>query len=360
MNVRRPILISAALILAGLAVLHFLLFDWISLQKSLIAEGYPDLSLIGMGRFASLLLCTFGLLVIFASAGPFSMRLGEETGDRMIHRTGWLVNLLSLGFLALLLLMPRLFNALSHEDSYVEWASFIFLAASSVIFMISAWKCRTCRIGTWPVHTLICLAFAGVFFVIAMEEVSWFQRQIGFETPAAFGGNVQEEFNLHNFFTVGFEMLYYFGTFFFFIVLPFLRLVFSDWVERIDVLKIFVPPPEVAVPAAMCCGYNYEMWNILFVQFSFLGALVVLLHFGIISQSLRDRLLLWGTAIILGASQWIFLISKESYERIWEVTEYKELFITIGFLVYSLYILHKLSDRENSAGIIQSDNSSRI
>lgn len=183
------------------------------------------------------------------------------------------------------------------------------------------------------------MAFMGVFYVIAMEEVSWFQRQIGFETPDQFYENVQGEFNLHNFFTVGFEIAYYFGSFVFFVVLPFIREIFHREIEQTAWLRIFMPTSLVTLlGGAMSCGYNFEMWNILPVQFAFISTVLVLIYFGIVSSSQESRWLFWITAALMIVSQWIFLNSKESYERIWEVTEYKEMFITIGFFAYAAQV----------------------
>ena len=47
-------------------------------------------------------------------------------------------------------------------------------------------------------HSLLFLG-ALALFIVGMEEVSYFQRVIQFETPESFVGNMQGEFNLHNF-----------------------------------------------------------------------------------------------------------------------------------------------------------------
>ena len=65
-----------------------------------------------------------------------------------------------------------------------------------------------------------------VFFVMAMEEVSWFQRVLEIDTPKAFDNNMQKEMNLHNFATNAVENVYYMGAFIFLVILPFLRSMF--------------------------------------------------------------------------------------------------------------------------------------
>ena len=337
-----------ALGLAGFAVLTFIAVDWFCLDKSLIKEGYPDFSLIGWGRTVLLALCFWGLAVVVIGKNRPKASLCESCSKTAVYLTGYFSCILSIGFALLLVLAPRQFNELSHEDSYVEWASFALLIVSSLFFLISMFSCRRSEGQRFPWAAATCAAFAFAFFFIGMEEASWFQRQVGFETPdMLFEGNVQEEFNLHNFFTVGFEILYYFGTFAFFVVLPFLRVISAKWIEKYPYFDTFVPEPAVAVLGAMSCGYNYEMWNIFPVQICLVGTVVVLLFFLRFCQQQSERLLILFTTVVLVATQWVFLISKGRYERIWEVTEYKELFITIGFVVYALSTLRKIQTQRH-------------
>lgn len=348
---RYPFLLTLAVLLAIVAVFRFIEFDWYYCDKSPIAEGYPDFSIIGWARLTVLALCSLSLTGLFViGASSLRISLGEAKTIRPVYIAGYSTGILSILFVLLLWHFPRHFNLLSHEDYPVEWASFVFLILSSILLVIAACRCRRPEGQRFPWAAATCAAFAFILWFVGMEEVSWFQRQIGIETPDGFGGNIQEEFNLHNFFTVGFEILYYFGTFAFFVVLPFLRVVFSDWIEGNRYVDTFVPQPFVAVLGAMSCGYNFEMWNIFPVQICFVGTLVVLGFFAVFCQTWRDRILILFIGVVLAASQWVFLISKTRYERVWEVTEYKELFITIGFLVYAVSVLRRIqADRANQA-----------
>lgn len=340
---RYPFLLSLAVLLAVVAVFRFVEFDWCCCDKSPIDEGYPDFSIIGWARLAVLALCFFSLTILFSGAFSVRFSLGEKKKAWPVYLTGYALGALTIFFTLLLWYFPTHFNVLSHEDSLVEWASFVFLIVSSALFVIAAFRCRREEGQRFPWAMLTCAGFAFVFWFVGMEEVSWFQRQIGLETPdVLFEGNIQKEFNLHNFFTVGFEILYYFGTFVFFIILPFLRVIFSDWVEQNRYFDTFVPQPFVAIIGAMSCGYNFEMWNIFPVQSCFVGTVVVLGFFLLASQRLQERVLICFTGVILVASQWVFLLGKGRYERIWEVTEYKELFITVGFVAYAISTLRRI------------------
>lgn len=340
---RYPFLLALAVLIAVGAVFRFVEFDWCCCDKSPIAEGYPDFSIIGWARLIVLSLCSLSLTALFMGASSVEISLGEKKKTLLIHVTGYAIGALSIFFTLLLWFFPKCFNVLSHEDSIVEWGSFALLIVSSLLFLVAAFICRRPAGQRFPWAAATCALFAFGFFFIGMEEASWFQRQAGFETPELlFEGNIQEEFNLHNFFTVGFEILYYFGTFAFFVALPFLRVVFSDWVERNPYFNTFVPQPFIAVLGAMSCGYNFEMWNIFPIQTCFVATVVVLGAFALSCQRRSERILIFFTGAVLVASQWVFLISKTRYERIWEVTEYKELFITIGFVVYALSTLRRI------------------
>ncbi len=346
---RYPFLLALAVLLAVVALFRFVEFDWYCFDKSPIAEGYPDFSIIGWARFAVLVLCSFSLALLFAGITSIRTFLGEGKESRPVHLTGYAIGLLSIFFALLLVIAPRRFNVLSHEDSLVEWGSFAFLIISSLLFTVAAFRCRRPVGQRFPWAAATCAAFAFAFFFIGMEEASWFQRQAEFKTPGLlFEGNIQEEFNFHNFFTVGFEILYYFGTFVFFVGLPFLRVVFSDWVERNPYFNTFAPEPFMAALGAMSCGYNFEMWNILSIQICFVGTIVVLGFFMRFCRRLSDRILILFTGAVLATTQWVFLISKTRYERIWEVTEYKELFITIGFVVYAVSTFRKIQQSRAS------------
>lgn len=106
---------------------------------------------------------------------------------------------LLLGGSALLLLIPataRAMRWLLAEDHPVEALTFMALLGASVMALRLAWLHRH-GFPWWVrgVYLLLALAFLG----IAMEEVSWGQRWVGFETPGVFRQvNRQGEVTLHN------------------------------------------------------------------------------------------------------------------------------------------------------------------
>ncbi len=94
---------------------------------------------------------------------------------------------------------PDEFLRWSREDGLVEWLGTLLFAAAAVLFIVAGVR----RLRGSPTHgrgrTIGMLLFLGLVFSVAfMEEVSWGQRVIGWETPGALSASVQDESNLHN------------------------------------------------------------------------------------------------------------------------------------------------------------------
>ena len=176
-----------------------------------------------------------------------------------------------------------------------------------------------------------------------MEEVSWFQRTLSIPTPEGFSGNSQGELNFHNFITAPVEYACYFSAFLFLIVLPFVK-EGTDFLKEFSYLEFFVPSRFIVVASALFVAYNYYYWNIQFIQLSFFVTLFILAYYAWDLRSQGHNLSL--PAILFGvlvATQALFLINVHRLgETIYRgVTEYKEFFISLSFLMYSLEILKK-------------------
>ena len=108
-------------------------------------------------------------------------------------------NLLILGVLvyakALLWWDPDLFYRSVQEDEALEWATFWAFAIAAIVAFHAAARQR--RNG---VRIPWFLVGVGIFcFAVAMEEISWGQRLLGYRPPAYFlAENYQQELNFHN------------------------------------------------------------------------------------------------------------------------------------------------------------------
>ena len=96
----------------------------------------------------------------------------------------------------------RLFEILYLEDGIFESLTPILMIIAVLLIGLSIPKLRVDAqfVNYRNLITVIYLFLMLVFFLNAMEEISWGQRIFGWETPQTFEGNVQEETNLHNYF----------------------------------------------------------------------------------------------------------------------------------------------------------------
>jgi len=90
---------------------------------------------------------------------------------------------------------PDFYYLSIQEDEYLEWSSFwAFLMATVAYFRRATDYRQTTNRFPWFFYgiTLFC-------FIVAMEEISWGQRLLGYRPPVYFlEHNFQQEFNFHN------------------------------------------------------------------------------------------------------------------------------------------------------------------
>lgn len=103
--------------------------------------------------------------------------------------------------LALIFLYIRAWHPLTYlyllsEDRILEMTQAVFYATS---FFVGIATTLNMRKAAHHSSSLILMAFSAGMLLLAMEEISWGQRIIGFQTPAFIAAhNSQMEFNFHN------------------------------------------------------------------------------------------------------------------------------------------------------------------
>ena len=106
------------------------------------------------------------------------------------------------------------------EDNFLEWATFFFSMLASFIFLARG------ILGS----LLACLCSL-VWFVFAMEEISWGQRVFSIDSPDFFlAHNYQQELNLHNFLNPIIHLLYF--------PVNLLMVCFLTWFRRVKLFSI--------------------------------------------------------------------------------------------------------------------------
>ena len=180
---------------------------------------------------------------------------------------------------------PAWFGAGALEDSPVEWLSALLLLGASGLFanLLIGRLRGGARLASWA--CLPPLLFALVLFVMGMEEISWLQRVIGFDTPAELArANMQQEFNLHNVHTDLSENVYYIGAGTFLILLPFLRDALPGARGTLGWIDHYIPGRWVAAVAAPLSIFNYGMWNVIPMQMTMMLTVLVCLVYAHAAQ----------------------------------------------------------------------------
>lgn len=100
------------------------------------------------------------------------------------------------GLVILYAVDPSAYKTLISEDGHVEDMQALLYLSAGLLGVLTAWMAY--QVKRWRLVGLMVIFAVGCGFV-AGEEVSWGQRFLGYETPAAIAErNMQEEFTLHN------------------------------------------------------------------------------------------------------------------------------------------------------------------
>jgi len=328
---------------SGLSVLFIDLF---ALGVSPLAEGPPIFDTIYIVR-TILIVVSSGLLVsaLIRLRLPLCNDITQEREAAVW--SSWrkiaiyVILFCALTFLFIFLSRPDIFYRLATEDNPVEILSAVFCFINFGIFVRIIFYIYSDLNQSKNLYLFIALGFASAFFLIGMEEISWFQRVFSIETPEIFKGNIQNEMNLHNFATNNVENAYYLSAFFVLILFPFVY-------DKLVILKdnaffsFFLPSRFVVFFSAIFVAYNYDMWNSLFTQFSFFVTLFILLHYAWSYKRIDfNTVIVFSVIAVFILTQSLFIIFGSQFVRTWDVTEYKELLIPLSYFLYSMEVLKR-------------------
>ncbi len=191
---------------------------------------------------------------------------------------------------------PDFYYASIQEDEYIEWASFwvFLLAAVAAIVASRDYRSNAHRLP-WFYYGLALFCF-----VVAMEEISWGQRVLGYRPPVYFlEHNFQQEFNFHNVIDTDYRKLALSATIAGYgVLLPLLALVrpLRSLVERVGI----VAPPLGLLPLFAATFLMYVIY-----PFSHSGEWVELMLglgmlFALLPTRLRPMLIGWTIVMALG------------------------------------------------------------
>lgn len=318
-------------------------FEFVAFDLYPVREEPADFSPYFLARSLLAFVFSAALVGVLFHGGRESLRdsKGLVAGERHLAVMVMATALLCTG---IFLVSPELFRDMADEDTFIEWASAGLLFFASGCFVWEALRRLRERRGRddWTGWTelFVSVGFAVLFFLIAMEEISWMQRIVGFETPDTMEQiNWQGEFNLHNIHTDLSETAYYTGAGIFLFLFPLLRETARTGLKVVDRLLDFAPGRSVAAAAAPAAMFNYGHWNLIPVQVTTFVALLVLLVYAEAAPDRSDRseaVLFVSLAGALIVGQIVFLALGDRMIEIPNATEFKELFISLGLAWYAL------------------------
>lgn len=324
---------TVAAVLLAITGYEAVAFDWHPAREE--PAGFTAWHWLRMGTMLGLGALLVGTLV---AAGQETPEAGAPLAPPL-RLFAWSVAMAATAATVLFVADPAAFHALAAEDGAIEWLSALLLFAASAL-MLGRFRQFWRRPADAPgrrLHLLAALGLAGLFFLMAMEEISWFQRVIGFETPAGVAEkNWQGEFNLHNFQTDITELGLYAGTGLFLVLLPLMRETVGDW-RVLEPVRGLLPDRAVAAASAPMLLFTYGHWNLLPVQLAFWAGLSACAAFAVRAAGKQrggEALLFATLVLLLAVGQAVFLLLGDRSVAIYDGTEYRELFIALGLAVY--------------------------
>jgi hypothetical protein len=265
------------------------------------------------------------------------------------RRTAWAMLVFIAICTALFVADARLFNRFSLEDHALEWVSALLPLAASAGFCIAFLRLR--RVEECDIRCVVamalCVLFAFALFIIGMEEISWMQRIFRIATPALFAENQQQEMNLHNMHSIVIGQAYKIVMFVALVLLPFLK----DTAPRnrlFDVLSDFLPSRFIFAISAPWVAFNYNEWNFFASQLFVVLTLALLVCYALAAWQRGDRrevMLFNVIAVFILVAQPLYLLLGGRFVRMWDASEYVELFIAFGLTFYTAETMTRLAAR---------------
>ena len=280
----------------------------------------------------------------------------------------WGMPVLAILIVIIQLLAPEFAANLIRKESWPFYRTGIFIKVALqlvgiVMFIVIARK-YAAKHNWLAMATAILVAL--VLFVMAGEELSWGQRIFGWATPELFTNiNEQSETNLHNLATQVFQNTLYFGGWLLLIGLAFWRNSLEsilkqfkpisflvDWLPPLSFVLIFAPAFGFCDPLHSETGVYYGS-NLFIV----IATAIILIAMCIKYVHARNNAMVkQKQTLFVLVAYLIVLISNLFFSTVWDansgaVTEYLEVFISIGLMMWSIAINSTISQTNAQSAI---------
>ena len=321
----------------GSLVLALLVAHYITIHSgySLLQKYEPDWTGAGMLRLAVSVVAAVLLVIAIGPQDKIDSSFSHDLPGWLFATTAG-VSLAVMGStLVAMLYWPSRIASYVTEGQLLSIGTEVAFAVAIAGFLATARRARAAnapKLLGLSAPTIVVL-MAVVAFFIMMEEASWGQHWFGWGTPAVFDRNLQNETNLHNFYTYRFEFVYYSAAVMAFILLPFAwREPTMDWLKPIGA---YVPPPAFAIAVLPLSGLMYQTWNFPFYKVWFFGAIIVAYVIARRSSSTAVAITAALMVFTMVAGQVAAFDAGPQFARGHELTEIREFLIATAFAAYA-------------------------
>lgn len=241
----------------------------------------------------------------------------------------------SLTFIVLYIFSQQAVFWLSRETRILESTSAIFMFSASFLFFKKIYK-------DWKNTSLIGILFVGGLAMLTGfaggEELSWFQRIFLFDTPEWFSasGTFQRETNIHNLASNDAEVIFFFGAFLLFTILPLLKGVRSP--RYFNELKTYFPGIGVFILGVLTNAFNYDLWDTSLIQLTFFSGVIATFYL----LEKIGKVAYLCIVISITVQSVILLVDRDTslMPSRNPVTEYREFMTSACFLLYSIQLYY--------------------
>ncbi|MEN0001576.1 MAG: hypothetical protein AAF940_11905 [Pseudomonadota bacterium] len=248
---------------------------------------------------------------------------------------------------ALALHAPILFGRMVEETQLIAVLQEVFILAGLVALIaaaVSASGKEVPRLMGISGRAAIFLMSAATAFLL-LEEISYGQHYFGWGTPEQFAANLQNETNLHNFYSNRFELVFYSGAMAMFVVLPLLKLS-APWLVPGNI-GFFVPPVAMTAVALPMCALSYATSSLVVYQFYSL----LIVGLGLVIATREGAVRLRRVAAISALFVFVLQIACIDTGRLldygYEYTEMRELIIALLICSYGVWLWRKIADEKS-------------
>lgn len=325
----------ALLGLAAAAIACSLFVDLVFFDRTFLNEDAPDWQLSGAIRI---------MLSLIAAVAMVLAVIPDDLPER--GSTRWslaIIALISYGVhiwtVYALLYAPETLRGAVAELGSIALLQEAAIALSLVLLLsavVTGGALRKIKVVGIP-GRLLAAGMALAVLLLLLEEISYGQHYFGWSTPTQFEGNTQQETNLHNFYTIRFEMIYYGVAFLAFVLAPLLYFVLPNRLR--GNLDHFIPPADFVFLAMPLVAGMYASWNIMPQQMMFLAGIMIYAILLLRWRLARSPVMLGLPLIIL--VQVLYLVFGINQASGYEVAEIRENSICLALLGYAVWFRHK-------------------